>query len=72
MIFTINLKDMKYSQIKIILKRRNLPKGESKNEKLSDIIFPGGLEVNNNGTIDLYIGAGDAESYRVKIKNPFL
>lgn len=71
MIFTINSENREHSKIKIILKRENLPKGESKNEKLIDVIFPGGFEINDDGTIDLYVGAGDAEAYRVKIKNPF-
>jgi len=71
MIFTINPKNMKHSKIKIILKRENLPKGESKNERLIDVIFPGGFEINNDGTMELYVGVGDAEAYRVKIKNPF-
>jgi hypothetical protein len=71
MIFTINPKNMKHSKIRIILKRENLPKGESKNERLIDVIFPGGFEINNDGTMDLYVGVGDAEAYRIKIKNPF-
>ena len=72
MVFTINPKNMKHSKIKIILKREQLPQGESKNEKLVNVIFPGGSEINNDGTINLYVGVGDAEAYKIKLKNPFL
>lgn len=69
MYFTIDSKTKEYSEIKILFKREHLPKGKSKNEKLIDVIFPGGFNENPDGTIDIYIGAGDAEAYRIKIKN---
>ena len=58
--------------MKIIATRKELPKGESKSPELSNILFPGGLIRNNNGTVNLYVGAGDAEAYEILIKDPFL
>lgn len=71
MYFTINPLTKEHSEIKILFKREHLPEGESKNDKLKDVIFPGGFNENPDGTIDIYIGAGDAEAYRVRIKNNF-
>jgi len=65
---------------KIILEREDLPGGlksalqrkASKRDDLVNVLFGGGLERLPNGTAYLYIGAGDAESWRVLIRDPFL
>jgi hypothetical protein len=69
MYFKINPETGEYSDIKILFQRKNIIEGESKNDKLKDVIFPGGLNVNDDNTLDIYIGAGDAEAYRIKIRN---
>jgi len=69
MYFTINPETKEHSEIKILFQRKNLPEGQSKNDKLKDVIFPGGLYPNEDKTIDIYIGAGDAEAYKIRIKN---
>lgn len=69
MYFTINPETKEHSEIKILFQRKDLQEGQSKNEKLKDVIFPGGLNINDDRTIDIYIGAGDAEAYKIKIKN---
>lgn len=71
MYFTINPETSEHSEIKILFERKHLPRGESKNERLRDVIFPGGFNENEDGAIDIYLGAGDAEAYRVRIKNNF-
>lgn len=72
MVFSIDTKTVDYSKIKILLKRANFPAGDSKNERFKDVIFPGGLIRNKDGTAKLYFGAGDAEAYKIVIKDPFL
>ena len=71
MYFIINPFTRECSELNILFKRKDLPYGESKNVNLKNVIFPGGFNVNSDGTIDFYVGAGDAESYRVKVKNNF-
>lgn len=61
-----------FSDMKIIITRNELPKGESKREDLINVLFPGGLIRNSDGTAKLYVGAGDAEAYEILIKDPFL
>ncbi|MBS3079436.1 DUF1861 family protein [Candidatus Pacearchaeota archaeon] len=61
-----------FSGMKIIASRNELPKGKSKSPELSNILFPGGLIRNKNGTASLYVGVGDAEAYKIIIKDPFL
>lgn len=72
MAFSIDTKTADHSKIKILLKRANLPAGTSKNEMLKDVIFPGGLIRNKDGTAKLYLGVGDAEAYKIVIEDPFL
>ncbi len=69
MYFTINPETREHSKIKILFQRKDIQEGQSKNQNLKDVIFPGGLNINEDETIDIYIGAGDAEAYRIKIKN---
>jgi hypothetical protein len=61
-----------FSGMKIIASRNLLPPGESKREDLANVIFPGGLVRNSDGTASLYVGAGDAEAYKITIIDPLL
>lgn len=57
--------------LKIIARRADLPEGESKNQDLKNVIFPGGLARLDDGTAKLYAGVGDVEAYEITIKDPF-
>jgi hypothetical protein len=63
----------------ILLERNDLPGGiqsalernASKRPDLVNVLFGGGLERLGNGLAYLYIGAGDAEPWRILIRDPF-
>ncbi|MBI5596150.1 MAG: DUF1861 family protein, partial [Elusimicrobia bacterium] len=57
---------------KVLLTRAQLPPGASKRPDLTDVLFSGGLVRRPDGTAELYLGAGDAEVYRVTLPDPFL
>lgn len=57
--------------IKIIATRKNFPDGYAKIPELSDVIFPGGLIRNGDGTATLYAGLSDAEAGSTVIEDPF-
>jgi hypothetical protein len=59
------------SSLRLILRRAELPEGESKNPGLYNVIFPGGIIRKNDGTCLLYAGVGDIEAYKILIKDPF-
>jgi hypothetical protein len=59
------------SNLRLILRRAELPEGESKNPGLYNVIFPGGIIRKKDGTCLIYAGVGDLESYRILIKDPF-
>ena len=59
------------SPMKVLLRRSELPPGASKRPDLADVLFSGGLVRGENGTAVLYVGAGDAEAYRVIVADPF-
>ena len=69
--FNFDYSSNSISGMKIIATRKELPKGDSKRDDLKNILFPGGLTRNSNGTATLYVGAGDAEAYKILIKDPF-
>lgn len=58
--------------MRMLLKRSQLPPGASKRPDLEDVLFSGGLVRGEGGTAELYVGAGDAEVYRVSIPDPFI
>ena len=57
--------------IKIIATRQNFPDGYAKIPELEDVIFPGGLIRNGDGTATLYAGLSDAEAGSIVINDPF-
>lgn len=57
--------------MRILLQRSQIPPGASKRPDLEDVLFSGGLVRGEDGTAELYVGAGDAEVYRVTIPDPF-
>lgn len=72
MAFTFNANTKEASEIKIIAVRSDLPIGEAKRPDLKDVIFSGGLVRLKNGKAELYLGASDAEAYKVIIDDPFV
>jgi hypothetical protein len=72
MVFIINPEDCKYTYPKIILERSNLLPGPAKRDDLKDVIFPGGIEFENDSKVMLYLGVSDAECQICRIKNPFI
>ncbi|MFA5773552.1 MAG: DUF1861 family protein [Candidatus Paceibacterota bacterium] len=71
MAFIYDPKTKSASPMEIIATRKNFPNGKAKRPELDDIIFPGGLIRNGDGTAILYAGLGDAETGRITIKDPF-
>lgn len=71
MAFTVDPATGRRTPMKILLERGRLPAGASKRPDLEDVLFSGGLIRGKNGTAALYVGAGDAEAYRVEIEDPF-
>jgi hypothetical protein len=68
--FVIDAASRTVSPHRVLLERADLPggvKGASKRPDVRDVLFSGGLTAKNT----LYVGAGDAEVYKVKIANPF-
>lgn len=56
------------SSIEIIATRENFPSGPAKTPKLKDVIFPGGMERNDNGMV-LYGGLSDCEAGKIELHN---
>lgn len=71
MAFIYDPKTKSSSPMKIIATRKNFPNGKAKRPELNDIIFPGGLIRNGDGTATLYAGLGDAETGKITIADPF-
>ncbi|MBI2386091.1 MAG: DUF1861 family protein [Elusimicrobia bacterium] len=71
MAFTVDPATGRRTPMKILLERGRLPAGASKRPDLEDVLFSGGLIRGGDGTASLYVGAGDAEAYRVEIEDPF-
>lgn len=71
MAFTLDPATGRRSPMKVLLERGRLPAGASKRPDLEDVLFSGGLIRGKHGKAALYVGAGDAEAYRVEIEDPF-
>lgn len=70
-VFAFDPSDNTYSPLKIILERSELPHGQSKRKDLQDVLFSGGLRRMYGNMAELFAGAGDAETYRVTLSDPF-
>ena len=69
--FVFDPKTYIYTDMKIIVKRKDLPYVTPKREDLYNVVYPGGLIRNSDGTAKLYVGVGDTESYEIVLKDPF-
>ncbi|MBB6671981.1 DUF1861 family protein [Cohnella nanjingensis] len=72
MTFAIRPDTSERTAMKIIARRGSFPPGAAKRPDLTDVIFSGGLVRKPGGLADLYVGASDAEAYRIEIEDPFL
>lgn len=71
MTFEIDPNNETYSELKIIAERNQLEPGSSKRNDLQDVLFPGGIVINNN-LARLYLGVSDCEAHWIDISNPFI
>lgn len=58
--------------IEIIATRSDFPPGESKAPDLIGVAYPGGMVWLDDGTVEVYVGLGDAEIGCIIEPNPFL
>lgn len=73
--FLFNPVSGRVTKFRILLERADLVaglNGQSKRADLRDVIFSGGMAVDEGGSTWLYVGAGDAEVHRARIGNPIL
>jgi hypothetical protein len=70
--FAFHPNTMETTPMKMIARRSDFPAGPSKRFDLNDVIFSGGLVRKESGLADLYVGASDAEAYKIEIPDPFL
>ncbi|MEX0672735.1 MAG: DUF1861 family protein [Candidatus Paceibacterota bacterium] len=59
------------SDFNIIGCRSDLPAGETKREDLHDVVYPGGIVRDGEGSARLYVGVSDAEAVEVVMNDPF-
>lgn len=71
MVFEIDLKTSKVSEMKLLAKRAQFLQGAAKRPDLEDVIFSGGILFKNESTIELYVGVSDAEAQYITVGNPF-
>jgi hypothetical protein len=72
MTFAFHPDTMEKTPMKIIARRSNFSDGPYKHLELVDVIFSGGLVRKIGGLAELYVGASDAEAYKIEIPDPFL
>jgi hypothetical protein len=70
--FAFHPNTMEKTPMKMIARRSDFPAGPSKRFDLNDVIFSGGLMRKEGGVAELYVGASDAEAYKIEIPDPFL
>jgi hypothetical protein len=59
------------SNIRLLVRRAELPEGDAKRPDLYNVVYPGGITRNNDGTASLYAGVSDAEAYEIIINDPY-
>ena len=70
--FVLDIRTNTSIGMKIIAIRDDFPVGEAKDKTLRNVLFPGGIVRHDDGTATMYVGASEAESYEVKLIDPFL
>jgi len=69
--FLYSIKGKKIKKTRILFTRDDLPWGDAKTSSLYHVIFPGGIQRNNEDFV-IFVGVSDYESYRITLKNPFI
>lgn len=70
-IFTMDPETRVATNMHIIATRDDFPSVPNKRPDEVNIIYPGGLKDNGDGTVDLYAGLGDTSAGKICIPNPF-
>ncbi|MEI8083382.1 MAG: DUF1861 family protein, partial [Actinomycetes bacterium] len=70
MAFVLDADDMSWTPPVLLFERSDLGPGESKRPDLSDVVFPGGMQLDGE-SLEIFCGAGDAEAHRVVVRSPF-
>jgi len=69
--FTFDYHTLKASDMKLIARRSDFPKGPSKRfPELEDVVFPGGLIIQPDYA-ELYVGLSDTQAGKIRIPYPF-
>lgn len=71
MAFAFDPDTMERTPMKIVATRSDFPMGSAKRPDLTDVIFSGGLVRLPGGRAELYVGASDAEAYRIELPDIF-
>ena len=69
--FVFNPEKMQATHLHVIATRSDYPEGPSKKAELEDCAFTSGIEMRDDGKVNLYSGIGDCEEGRVVIDDPF-
>lgn len=74
MTFVLDPKTRIASPMEIIATREDFPDNysdiSSEHDELFDVVFPGGLTFNNDGTITMYVGLSDASAAVIRLPMP--
>lgn len=62
---------LNFTDVRIIAERRNFVEGPAKREDVANVVFPGGLVRNPDGTAVLYAGVSDAGAQRLFMPDVF-
>lgn len=71
MAFIFDPDSRRASGLEILATAEDLEKVEPKNRHLGEVIYPGGIKRNPDGTAFIYAGYNDVRAVRFKIKDPF-
>ena len=69
--FVFDTETYEVEDLKVIATRADYPEGPAKMPSLVDCAFTSGIEMAEDGKVNLYSGIGDCEEGRVLIANPF-
>jgi len=70
MTFKLNINSLEIKHQKLIAIRNDFKQGEAKRPDLEDVVFSGGLVIDEDKAV-LYAGIGDAQAQYIVIDNPF-
>ncbi|MFU7515595.1 DUF1861 family protein [Clostridium sp. HCS.1] len=71
MTFKLDINTLEVKDQKLIAIRKDFKPGEAKRPDLEDVVFSGGLVLNEDRAV-LYAGISDAEAQLIEIDNPFI